>query len=182
MTTKWSAEQRKTLLALARQALDAAVRRATPPAVAGPAVFDERAGAFVTLKSAGALRGCIGQIEPNRLADLVVHCAGAAALEDPRFPPVTDVELPLIHIELSVLGPLTLLADPAGLEPGRHGLVVSSQDRRGLLLPQVATEWGWTPEEFLQQTCLKAGLPADAWRRGAQLFTFEAEIFGEPDP
>jgi len=181
MTTRWSADERKTLLALARQALDAAVRRAAPPAAVGSGVFDEHAGAFVTLRSDGGLRGCVGQIEPQRLADLVVHCAGAAALEDPRFPPVIDVELPLIHIELSVLGPLTLLADPTRLEPGRHGLVVSSDGQQGLLLPQVATEWGWTPEEFLRQTCLKAGLSADAWRRGAQLFTFEAEIFGEPD-
>jgi AmmeMemoRadiSam system protein A len=181
MTTRWSADQRGTLLVLARQALVAAVRRQPPPAAAGSGVFDQHAGVFVTLRTAGDLRGCIGQVEPQRLADLVVHCAGAAALEDPRFPPVADIELPRIHIELSVLGPLTQLADPAGLEPGRHGLVVSSLGRRGLLLPQVATEWEWTRDEFLRQTCLKAGLSADAWRQGAQLFTFEAEIFGEPD-
>ena len=181
MTSRWSTEQRTTLLALARQALEAAVRRAPPPAAVGAEVFDEQAGAFVTLRSGGELRGCIGQIEPHRLADLVVHCAGAAALEDPRFPPVAEVELLRIHIELSVLTPLTLLADPELLEPGRHGLVVLCQGQRGLLLPQVATEWGWTSEELLRQTCLKAGLAADAWRTGAQLFTFEAEIFGEPD-
>jgi AmmeMemoRadiSam system protein A len=181
VTTRWSADERATLLALARQALVAAVQRRMPPTCLGPAVFDQHFGAFVTLKSAGDLRGCIGQVEPRRLADLVVHCAGAAALEDPRFPPVADVELSSIHIELSVLGPLRRLADPTRLEVGRHGLAVSSKGRRGLLLPQVATEWGWVPEEFLRQTCLKAGLPADAWRQGAQLFTFEAEIFGEPD-
>jgi AmmeMemoRadiSam system protein A len=181
MTTKCSADERVTLLALARDALVAAVRGQPPPAAVGPLVFDQHAGAFVTLKSAGDLRGCIGQVEPRRLADIVVHCAGAAALEDPRFPPVSDVELVRIHIELSVLGPLTPLADPTQLEPGRHGLVVSSLGRRGLLLPQVATEWGWTPEEFIGQTCRKAGLPVDAWRQGTQLFTFEAEIFGETD-
>ena len=181
MTTMWSADERATLLALARHALVAAVRGHTPPTCLGPAVFDHHAGAFVTLKSAGELRGCIGQVEPRRLADLVVHCAGAAALEDPRFPPVADVELPRIHIELSVLGPLTPLTHATRLEVGRHGLAVSSQGKRGLLLPQVATDWGWAPEEFLRQTCLKAGLSADAWRQGAQLFTFEAEIFGEPD-
>ncbi len=181
MTATWSADQRNTLLALARQALVAAVRRGPPPAAVGPGVFDHHAGAFVTLRSARDLRGCIGQVEPRRLADLVVHCAGAAALEDPRFPPVVDVELSRIHIELSVLGPLTSLAEPTRVEPGRHGLVVSSRGRWGLLLPQVATEWGWTRDEFLRQTCLKAGLAADAWRQGAQLFTFEAEIFGEPE-
>lgn len=181
MTTSWSADERTTLLALARQALVAAVRRGPPPAAVGPGVFDHHAGAFVTLRSAGDLRGCIGQVEPQRLADLVVHCAGAAALQDPRFPPVVDMELARIHIELSVLSPLTLLADPSGLEPGRHGLVISSAGRQGLLLPQVAIEWGWTRDEFLRQTCLKAGLGADAWQQGAQLFTFEAEIFGEPE-
>jgi AmmeMemoRadiSam system protein A len=181
MTMRWSADERLMLLALAREALVAAVRRQPPPAAVGPVVFDQHAGAFVTLRTAGDLRGCIGQVEPQRLADIVVHCAGAAALEDPRFPPVADVELSRIHIELSVLGPLTPLADPTRLEPGRHGLVVSSLGRRGLLLPQVATEWGWAPEEFLGQTCLKAGLPVDAWRQGSQLFTFEAEIFGETD-
>ena len=110
MTTSWSADERATLLALARQALVAAVRTGPPPAAIGHGVFDQRAGAFVTLKCAGDLRGCIGQVEPHRLADVVVHCAGAAALEDPRFPPVTAVELARIHIELSVLGP----ADAAG--------------------------------------------------------------------
>ena len=88
-------------------------------------------------------------------------------------------ELPEIHIELSVLTPLVRLDDPAALRPGVHGLVVSSSGRRGVLLPQVALERGWSAEEFLRQTCLKAGVAPDAWQRGAQLFTFEADIFGE---
>jgi AmmeMemoRadiSam system protein A len=180
MIATWSADERPALLALARRALTSAVRRLPPPAAAGHVVFDQPAGAFVTLTSAGDLRGCIGQVEPQRLGDVVVHCAGAAALEDPRFPPVTEEELPRLQIELSVLGPLTLLLDPARLELGRHGLVAVSGGQRGLLLPQVAPEWGWTADEFLRQTCRKAGLPADAWRQGAQIFTFEAEIFGEP--
>jgi uncharacterized protein len=181
MTGDWSAEERTTLLWLARQAMVAAVQRGAPPSASGHGVFDQRAGAFVTLTCAGDLRGCVGQVEPHRLADVVVHCAGAAALEDPRFPPVTAVELSRIHIELSVLGPLTPLSDPSGVEIGRHGLVVTLAGHNGLLLPQVATEWGWTRDEFLRHTCLKAGLAADAWRQGAQLFTFEAEIFGEPE-
>jgi len=180
MTGDWSDEERSTLLTLARQAVVAAVRREPPPGASGHRVFDQHAGAFVTLTCAGDLRGCIGQVEPHRLADVVVHCAGAAALEDPRFPPVTAVELPRLHIELSVLGPLTALSDPSEVEIGRHGLVIRLARRHGLLLPQVATEWGWTRDEFLRHTCLKAGLDADAWRQGAQLFTFEAEIFGEP--
>ena len=179
--TGWAADDRVMLLALARQALEAAVRRAPAPSAAGSRVYDRAAGAFVTLRSAGTLRGCVGQVEPGRLADVVVHCAGAAALQDPRFTPVTARELAGIHIELSVLSPLTPLSDPSALEPGRHGLVVVATGRSGLLLPQVAAEWGWTADEFLRQTCLKAGVAADAWRQGAQLFTFEADIFGETE-
>ena len=177
----WSDRDRRTLLALARRALVAAVVKAPVPAQSGSGARDQVAGAFVTLRLAGELRGCIGQIEPGPLADVIVHCAGAAALEDPRFPPVAEDELSRIDIELSVLGPLTRLVSPSDLEPGRHGLVIESDGRRGLLLPQVATEWGWTRDEFLRHTCLKAGLADDAWRQGAQLFTFEAEIFGELD-
>jgi hypothetical protein len=177
----WSDRERRTVLALARRALIAAVLKAPLPEQSGPDVFERVAGAFVTLRSSGELRGCVGQIEPARLADVVVYCARAAALEDPRFPPVGEDEVSRIDIELSVLGLLSRLDTPLALEPGRHGLVVESNGRRGLLLPQVATEWGWSRDEFLRQTCLKAGLAADAWRQGAQLFTFEAEIFGELD-
>jgi len=175
-----SVEARQQLLLLARAALEAAVLGAAPPTSAGADAFDERAGAFVTLEHVGQLRGCIGQLEPSRLGDLLVYCARAAALEDPRFTRVLPDELPAIHIELSVLTPLIRLDDPAALRPGIDGLVVSSAGRRGVLLPQVATEHGWSGDEFLRHTCLKAGIAPDAWRRGAQLFTFEADIFGEP--
>jgi uncharacterized protein len=167
------------LLLLARRAHEAAVAGGRLPPALGSPVLDERAGAFVTLESKGELRGCIGRIEPGRLGDVIVHCAGAAALEDPRFPRVVPDELPQIAIELSVLTPLERLEDPTALQPGVHGLLVACDGRRGVLLPQVAVEWGWSAEEFLRQTCLKARLPAMAWREGAQLFTFEAEIFGE---
>ena len=177
----WPDRERRTVLALARRALIAAVLKAPLPEQSGPDVYERIAGAFVTLRSAGELRGCVGQIEPARLADVIVYCARAAALEDPRFAPVSDDELSRVDIELSVLGPLARLETPLALEPGRHGLVVEWNGRRGLLLPQVATEWGWTRDEFLRQTCLKAGLAADAWRQGATLLTFEAEIFGELD-
>ena len=136
MTMRWSPRERATLLLLAREAVVAAVRKEPPPPAIGHAVFDQRAGAFVTLKCAGDLRGCIGQIEPQRLADVVVHCAGAAALDDPRFPPVTAAELTRLRIELSVLGPMTALFDPATVETGRHGLVIKLAGRQGLLLPR----------------------------------------------
>lgn len=173
-------DDRAALLSLARRALHAAVCRAQAPATAGALVFDRRAGAFVTLRLAAALRGCIGIVEPQRLGDVVVHCAGAAATDDPRFPRVVEPQVDHVRIEVSVLTPLAPLEDPAALEVGRHGLVVADGPRRGLLLPQVASEWGWSREDLLAQTCRKAGLPPDAWRSGAQLFTFEAEIFGEP--
>jgi uncharacterized protein len=182
MTTRLLAADRVVLLALARRAVEAAVRRTGAPASVGMPVFDYEAGAFVTLTAGVALRGCIGSIVPARLGDVIVHCAAAAALEDPRFPPLLVDDLSSIAIAISVLSPCTRIEDPALVEVGRHGLIVERGRNRGLLLPQVATEWGWSRDEFLSQTCRKAGLPSDAWRVGAQLFTFEAEIFGEGTP
>ena len=177
--TTYSSEDRARLLGLARSAITAAVGGGAMPEVSG-GVFDDRAGAFVTLHSSGRLRGCIGQTQAKRLADVISHCAVAAAFDDPRFPPVTADEVAQLVIELSILSPLERLDDPTKLEVGRHGLAVSFDGRRGLLLPQVAVEWDWTARTFLEQTCVKAGLPPDAWQRGAQLHVFEAEIFSEP--
>jgi AmmeMemoRadiSam system protein A len=99
-------------------------------------------------------------------------------LDDPRFPPVTPAEAPHLKIGISVLSPLQPIR-PEEVVVGRHGLVVTQGNRRGLLLPQVPIEWKWDRETFLSQTCLKAGLPADAWQHGAQLQGFTAEVFGE---
>ena len=111
----------------------------------------------------------------------MVRCAADAATEDPRFPPVTAAELPEITIEVSVLGPLEAIdpRDAGAIQIGRHGLVAEQGHRRGLLLPQVATEWGFDRGQFLAQTCAKAGLPRDAWQRGARIYRFEAEVFGD---
>jgi hypothetical protein len=175
-----SASDGAALVTLARAALDAAVRRQPAPAPPETAIFQRRAGAFVTLRKHEELRGCIGQPEPgDPLGRVIVHCAGAAALDDPRFPPVDVPELPSIALEVSVLTPLVSMADPQSIEVGRHGLVISRGGRRGLLLPQVPVEWHWSREEFLEQTCRKAGLPRDAWRHGAEIFAFEAEVFDE---
>jgi AmmeMemoRadiSam system protein A len=139
-----------------------------------------KGGAFVTLHVRGTLRGCIGHIAADdALGQVVPRCAIAAASDDPRFPPLTASELPAIEIELSLLGPLEPIAGPEDFEIGRHGLVVELGWSRGLLLPQVATEWKWDREMFLSQTCRKAGLPADAWRKGAKLWRFDAEVFDE---
>lgn len=174
---------RQALLALARLALDAAVLGGTPPIPAFGPVFDTPAGAFVTLSLEGRLRGCIGAPHPERpLARTIVECAAAAALRDPRFDPVSAAELRRIAIELSVLTPLRPVTGLGEIVVGRHGLVVAQGGRRGLLLPQVASARGWSREEFLAETCRKAGLPRGAWRTGVQVFAFEAEIFGEPEP
>jgi len=136
-------------------------------------------GAFVTLKRHGQLRGCIGNIVGNGpLVATIERMAGAAAFEDPRFAPVTAAETGELEIEVSVLGPLTPCPDPALVEVGRHGLYIRKAMHSGLLLPQVATEWGWDRETFLDQTCVKAGLPKGTWRQPkVEIWWFEAEIF-----
>ena len=112
---------------------------------------------------------------------VVQECAVAAATEDPRFPPVSPDELSSLRVEISVLTPLVLIR-PEEVEVGRHGLMIAQGRRRGLLLPQVPVEWGWDRETFLDQTCVKAGLPPSAWRHGATLWAFTAEVFGEEEP
>jgi len=142
--------------------------------------IDLHAGAFVTLRINGHLRGCIGYPEPDQpLLAVVERCAVSAALSDPRFPPLTAAEWDEAELELSVLGPIEPVVDLAEVVVGRHGLIVESGRRRGLLLPQVAVEWKWDAAEFAAQTCIKAGLPRDACQNGAALFKFEAEVFGE---
>jgi AmmeMemoRadiSam system protein A len=175
-----SAADRRTLLGIARTALTAFVARlpAVEPLPTGG--LAARAGAFVTLHRDGALRGCIGQVEPTDAVALVVaRCAVAAGSRDPRFAPVTAPELDDLSIELSILGPLMRLSSPAAVRIGCHGLVAQQGRCQGLLLPQVAAVHGWTAEVFAAQTCVKAGLAADAWRRGAVLWGFEAEVFAE---
>jgi AmmeMemoRadiSam system protein A len=141
-----------------------------------------RAGAFVTIKINGELRGCIGYPEPELpLVAVIDRCAVSAAISDPRFPALSLDEWRDIEIEISVLGPIERIADISDVVIGQHGLIAESGRRRGLLLPQVASERNWTAAEFASQTCLKAGLHRDAWQNGATLFRFEAEILGESD-
>jgi AmmeMemoRadiSam system protein A len=175
--------QQRALVELARSAVYQAIAGTRPQ---GPRPEDlqgvpEASGAFVTLKRDGQLRGCIGTLECRApLPDEIARVAVSAALEDPRFAPVRPAELDDLDIEVSVLGPLEPIdpADPSAIEIGRHGLVVEQGPRRGLLLPQVATEWGWDRDTFLAQTCRKAGLPADCWRHGARVYRFTADVFG----
>jgi len=129
----------------------------------------------------GDLRGCIGYIEPVvPLAQAVEEVAAKSALEDPRFPPLTKRELQEVEIEISVLSPLTRVRDAREIKVGVHGLVVSSGFRRGLLLPQVATEYGWERDEFLSHTCLKAGLPPESWKEErVEIYSFTTDVFSE---
>jgi AmmeMemoRadiSam system protein A len=176
--------QRKTLLALARQSIEAVLAGGRPGQVAGDVdeTLRRPAGAFVTLRTHdGDLRGCIGSIvarEPLHLA--VISSAVNAAFHDPRFRPVRTEELPALELEISVMGPLEPVTDVEEVVPGRDGLIISRGSSAGLLLPQVATEYEWDRETFLAQTCVKAGLPPGAWRQaGTKIEKFEAEVFGE---
>jgi AmmeMemoRadiSam system protein A len=174
------AAARETLLRRARAAIASTIGAdlELPPAAAPAPVV--RAGAFVTLRVGGDLRGCIGYPESDRvLVDVVEQCAISAAVSDPRFPAVGVAEWPLIDLEISVLGPIEPVEDISEIEIGRLGLSAELGRRRGLLLPQVAVEWKWDAEEFANNTCAKAGLPKDAWRHGAKLYKFEAEVFSE---
>lgn len=179
-----SLEEKKALLEIARRAIHdqlvGAKATAAPPS--SPRLLSKK-GAFVTLTREGELRGCIGRIDPQLpLFQMVSEMARAAAFNDPRFRPLTFPELSGTVIEVSILTPLERLLDLRVLEVGRHGLVVRRGVSSGLLLPQVASDNGWSAEEFLRQVCIKAALPRDAWReKGTELFSFTAEVFSEED-
>jgi AmmeMemoRadiSam system protein A len=179
-----SIEDKKELLRIARSSIAASLSD-KPGASLEPSSesLQEPCGAFVTLHLLGELRGCIGYIEARfPLFETVREVAQKAALEDPRFPPLTAKELAKIEIEISVMSPLKKVRDVGEIKVGTHGLVVDAGYRRGLLLPQVATEWGWGRDEFLAQTCRKAGLPSDAWKKGkVTIYSFTSEVFSETD-
>jgi AmmeMemoRadiSam system protein B/AmmeMemoRadiSam system protein A len=174
-----SAEEKKELLRLARQAVQTFVveKKVIACETDDPNLLAER-GAFVTLKKRGELRGCIGFIEPvASLCETVIRTAIYAASEDNRFTPVTPEELSELEVEISVLTPLKKIDNPRVVQVGKHGLVIAMGRNRGLLLPQVPVENNWDRETFLDQACLKAGLPADAWKKGAEISIFEAIVF-----
>jgi AmmeMemoRadiSam system protein B/AmmeMemoRadiSam system protein A len=175
-----SGPARQELLRIARQAVASAVYGGSPPEIDRvDKALRVRRGVFVTLKVSGQLRGCLGSIEATTpLVELVTRMAVAAATRDPRFEPIAGAELAELSIELSVLGPLERCEDADSIEIGRHGLLVRKGERSGVLLPQVASENGWDRATFLRHTCLKAGLPSEAWRDSAStICTFEAEVF-----
>jgi AmmeMemoRadiSam system protein A len=173
-------DDRHRLLKLAREAVAAQTRHERPPVPPLDGVLGEPRGAFVTLHVHGELRGCIGHIEADEpLARVVARCAVHAASADPRFPPIAAGELITMEIELSLLTAPEPLESVDDIVIGRDGLIVEQQRRRGLLLPQVAVEHGWDVSTFLARTCEKAGLARDAWRTGARIWRFEADVFAE---
>ncbi len=142
-------------------------------------LLKEHRGAFVTITKRGQLRGCIGYIEGRGpLYKTVEEMAEAAALRDPRFNPVVERELPELEIEISVLTPLKKITDVSEIEVGKHGIYIKKGWMAGLLLPQVATDYGWDRQTFLKHTCEKAGLSPDEWRdKETEIFIFSADVF-----
>ncbi len=176
-----SATDRAALLGIARASILAHLGIAPAPPLPGSGPLAEPRGAFVTVYVRGDLRGCIGTFRPQgSLAATVARMAVAAASDDPRFPPLRAGDVAALGVAVSVLGPPGPIADPRKVEIGRQGLIVSRGFHRGTLLPKVAVEHGWGPDEFLKHTCLKAGLPPRAWEEpDVTVEAFDAEEFGE---
>ena len=189
--SEFTREQRHTLLGIARAAIASGLAGEplpdSPPTSPSlslsspwPSLLEPR-GVFTTLYLSGQLRGCVGYALPIRpLYRAVAETARAAAFEDSRFWPVTPEEAGALQFSLSVLSPLFPIA-ASEVVVGRHGLLISSGNRRGLLLPQVPVEHDWDRETFLAQTCQKAALPLDAWQKSATIEAFTAEVFGDED-
>jgi len=178
-----SPEARRQLLDLARGTLVAHFRGEEPPRLASDRAetFGEPRALFVTLRMGGRLRGCIGTLAPEGdLGRTIPRFALRAAFEDPRFPGLTAAELPACTIEISVLTAPRPVERPDDIVVGRDGLIIELGGRRGLLLPQVATEWGFDRVTFFNELARKAGLPSDAWKLpAARLWSFQAEVFAE---
>jgi AmmeMemoRadiSam system protein A len=174
-------DQRRHLLRIARESIAATLDGRQPELPPVDEVLQHPAGAFVTLTIDGELRGCIGSIHPVApLYRAISDSAVNAAFRDPRFYPLRKDEFPNIHIEISVMGPIEPVGDPEEILVGRDGLIVSRGRNAGLLLPQVAAEYGWDRDAFLRQTCVKAGLGPDSWRLpDCRIERFAAEVFNE---
>jgi len=175
-----SEEEKKTLHEIAHTVIwNKASGKEVPEFKITSERLKELRGAFVTITKKGSLRGCIGHIKGVKpLYKSVEEMAAAAAFQDPRFPPVTKKELKDLDIEISVLTPFEQITDVNKIEVGKHGIYMERGFYSGLLLPQVATEYGWDRETFLEHTCRKAGLPPDAWKdKETRIYIFSADIF-----
>ena len=173
-------EQRE-LLKIAREAIVAHISTGSvvPAEAATPALAAET-GCFVTIRQQGQLRGCIGNFVSDRpLCRLIQEMAVSAATRDPRFYPMKQHDLEQFDLEISVLSPLRLISSVDEIQVGVHGIYIIRNSARGVLLPQVAAEYGWDRETFLRHTCIKAGLPEDSWQKNCQIYIFSAQVFGE---
>ena len=177
---EYTQEERAILLQLAHESILAVLENRDRRPFLPSQHLSQLRGAFTTVYSMGRLRGCVGY--PTAVSPLyktVIETAQSAAFEDPRFVPVSLSEAPELKISLSVLSPVTPIR-PEDVIIGRHGLIISQGVFHGLLLPQVPVEHGWDRVTFLEQTCRKAGLPLNAWKSGAKIEAFTAEVFGDP--
>jgi hypothetical protein len=177
-----NAHEKQALLAIARQAIIHGVR--TGQEYIEPReekVLNQRNGCFVTIKQDGQLRGCIGNFQSELpLFKEVAQMAQASAAKDPRFYPLKEQDLDNFTLEISVLSPLHKIENIEDIQVGKHGIYIEKSFYRGVLLPQVATEHNWDRPTFLKQTCIKAGLPTDAWEaEDADIYVFSAQVFGE---
>jgi uncharacterized protein (TIGR00296 family) len=189
---RYSNEDGEFAVKTARKVVESYLRERKIPDIKFPEKFEEKSGVFTTISTYpdGELRGCIGFPEPIfPLKKALVESALSAALQDPRFPPLRSEELDKVIFEVSLLTPQEEIKVkkrtelPKKIKIGKHGLIVERGFYKGLLLPQVPVEWGWNEEEFLSQTCWKAGLPMDCWLDDAtRIFAFSAEIFEEEEP
>ena len=179
-TPEYTPEERSALLQLAHDAILATLENRALQTFQPSPHLSELRGAFTTVYSNDKLRGCVGY--PTAVMPLyrtIVETARGAAFDDPRFVPVSLEEARYLQISISILSPMAPI-QAEGIVIGRHGLIISQAGCRGLLLPQVAVEHGWDRVTFLEQTCHKAGLPTNAWKEGATIEAFTAEVFSDP--
>ncbi len=181
MSEQLTLPEQQELLRIARDTILSHVESGKVPVVESDSpALQTKSGCFVTIKQQGGLRGCIGNfVSDIPLYRLVQEMAVAAATQDPRFYPMKQNDLADFSLEISVLSPLQKVSGIEEILVGTHGLYVVKNFNRGVLLPQVASEYGWDREGFLRHTCIKAGLPEDAWQKDCEIYIFSAQVFGE---
>jgi len=186
--TELNKEQQKKLLSIARKTIREYIDNGQLPEPDlenefTDEIFKEKRGAFVTIHKNGKLRGCIGYIRGiKNIPETIVEMSRAAGFNDPRFPALRRNEVDEIDIEISILSPIVKVENVDEIQVGRDGLIISNSFRTGLLLPQVASEYGWSENQFLENTCYKAGLPGDAWKwNDTTIERFSAQVFSEED-
>jgi uncharacterized protein len=181
MTELLTEREQKELLRIARETIIAHVSGNTISDVSNPSRgLTLKNGCFVTIKQKGQLRGCIGNFVSDKpLWQLVQEMAKSAATQDPRFYPMKPADLDEFEVDISMLSPLKKISDVEDIVVGTHGIYIIKNHCRGVLLPQVATEYGWDRDTFLRHTCIKAGLQEEAWKKDCEIYIFSAQVFGE---